>query len=88
MQFVCKNEGMNFTDGLQVPEGPEGADNHHVALYLGNCSLWNRFCTNMKKIFTLKVRDFEGVCNFSLTINIRDTVNVLFCQYGVLVGGH
>lgn len=38
---------MNFSDGLQVPEGPEGAESHHVALYLRNCLLWNWFCDDL-----------------------------------------
>ena len=31
---------MNFSEGPLVPEGPGGADDHHVALHLGNCVLW------------------------------------------------
>ena len=38
---------MNFSDGLQVPEGPGGAEGHHVVLYLRNCLLWNRFCDDL-----------------------------------------
>lgn len=78
---------MNFSDGLQVPEGPGGAEGHHVVLYLRNCLLWNRFCDDLN-LAIQNVPKQKKQKNCMPFREIVVSVHVLISQSNVLVSGY